>query len=221
VNVDAALLRVPWGATEGGRDTLEWVRQIVRHTEKHPLYSAALPGLQGGGSGRGLASLEERLGNPSEHVSGRQCVHLLADWLSSALAALPQSSATASTAVEAASVVATPPPYDGVALGAAAMAVYGAAFDELRGALAIESRDRAELLHALWSHFFSLVQLRSDLTYEAALCEARAAAAALDEAREAAVQAGQRKEHELAALRAEHAKELALKDAQTKNIAQV
>jgi hypothetical protein len=139
-------------------------------------------------------------------------VHLLADWLSSALAALPTGCVAAVPAAAA---------QEGATLASTALAVYGAAFDELRGALAVESRDRAELLHALWSHFFSLLELRSGFVYEGALREAQAAAAALDEARAAAVADCQHGAEAMEALRKEHAKELALKDAQTKNIAQV
>ena len=27
-----------WGVSEGGRDTLGWVRGVVRYTEAHPIY---------------------------------------------------------------------------------------------------------------------------------------------------------------------------------------
>lgn len=41
--------------------------------------------------------------------------------------------------------------------------MYSAAFDEFRRAIAIESRDRAEVLAALWDHFFALVQVLPSL----------------------------------------------------------
>lgn len=48
---------------------------------------------------------------------------------------------------------------DGEALANGALWVYSIAFDEFRRALATESRDRAELLAAMWDHCFALVQV--------------------------------------------------------------
>lgn len=45
-------------------------------------------------------------------------------------------------------------------LADAALCVYGVAFEELQRQVATESRDRAELLSAMWGHCFSLVELR-------------------------------------------------------------
>jgi hypothetical protein len=52
---------------------------------------------------------------------------------------------------------------DGEALANGALWVYSIAFDEFRRALATESRDRAELLAAMWDHCFALVQVREYL----------------------------------------------------------
>jgi hypothetical protein len=49
---------------------------------------------------------------------------------------------------------------DGEALANGALWVYNIAFEEFRRALATESRDRAELLAAMWDHCFALVQVR-------------------------------------------------------------
>lgn len=48
---------------------------------------------------------------------------------------------------------------DGEALANGALWVYSIAFDEFRRALATESRDRAEILAAMWDHCFALVQV--------------------------------------------------------------
>jgi hypothetical protein len=54
---------------------------------------------------------------------------------------------------------------DGEALANGALWVYSIAFDEFRRALATESRDRAELLAAMWDHCFALVQVREYLLH--------------------------------------------------------
>lgn len=54
---------------------------------------------------------------------------------------------------------------DGETLANGALWVYSIAFDEFRRALAIESKDRAELLAAMWDHCFALVQARAPPPY--------------------------------------------------------
>jgi hypothetical protein len=217
---DASAMRVAWGATEGGRDTLEWVRQLIRYTETHPVYvptsGAALTELMEGEPGK--RGIRQQV-FPSLHPTRREDIRLLAHWLSETLASLPASARA--TAAASCGGSGTGGALDGEALAASALGVYGAAFDEFRRALAVESRDRAELLDTMWSHFFSLVQLRSGLAYEAALAKGRHAVAAIDEARYAAAAEAAARAAEIETLKREHEKELAEKDAQQKNIAQV
>ena len=52
---------------------------------------------------------------------------------------------------------------DGEAMANGALWVYSVAFDEFRRALATESKDRAEVLAAMWDHCFTLVQVSPHL----------------------------------------------------------
>lgn len=45
-------------------------------------------------------------------------------------------------------------------LADAALWVYGVAFEELQRQVATESKDRGDLLSAMWEHCFNLVELR-------------------------------------------------------------
>ena len=252
-------MRVAWGATEGGRDTLEWVRSLLRYTAAHPAFASSA-------KDKSIGSGCERLQGPKPWLQPHAVPRAKADlvtlqhWLLAALQHLPDAAA-ASVAAEvphlhtlAAAPAETLPAKKGAShrsksaggrrstspagrggqrdakgiasavpgdsLASAALAVCGAAFDEFRRALAVESRDRAEVLAQLWHHFFGLLQLRASLQHEATVAQARAAAAALTAARrdaEAAVTAAQRSADERID---EHARNLSLKDAQAKNVAQ-
>ena len=45
-------------------------------------------------------------------------------------------------------------------LADAALWVYGVAFEELQRQVSLESKDRGDLLGAMWEHCFNLVELR-------------------------------------------------------------
>jgi hypothetical protein len=80
-----SVIHVAWGATEGGRDTLEWVRQLVRATEARP-FSSAMPVVRQTESDhitahRGLVPLMKQAWQSSERAQ----VQKLASWLSDAL----------------------------------------------------------------------------------------------------------------------------------------
>lgn len=86
-------VKVAWGATEGGRDKMQWVRQLIRFTETHPLF---IPPPVGPGGEEGVVEAELVSGGPGErgikqqvfpaaHPSRREDVRLLAHWLTETL----------------------------------------------------------------------------------------------------------------------------------------
>lgn len=93
---DMSVVKVAWGATEGGRDRLQWVRQLIRFTETHPLLipppaapthqPAAEPMVEaelvsGAAGERGI----KQQVFPSAHPTRRQDIQLLAHWLTETL----------------------------------------------------------------------------------------------------------------------------------------
>ena len=53
----------------------------------------------------------------------------------------------------------------------AALWLYGVAFEELQRHIAVECRDRAQVLSCLWDHGCSLTELRCAVQYEALLAQ--------------------------------------------------
>lgn len=92
----APLLAPRWGATEGGRDTLGWVRHLVRYTETHPFAVTAggtataaaaderAPDVAPDSSGSGF----RRTVFPSLKPDRREDAVLLAKWLEDMVAQL-------------------------------------------------------------------------------------------------------------------------------------
>eukprot|EP00892_Ulva_mutabilis_P008523 jgi/Ulvmu1/6042/UM027_0019.1 len=227
---DLSAVKVAWGATEGGRDKLQWVRQLIRFTETHPLLIVPPAGVATGGGGQGdtVTAEAELVGGapgergikqqvfPAAHPSRREDVRLLGHWLTETLKHLQdnlpkEGLASCEDALQAS---------DGEALANGALWVYSAAFDEFRRALATESRDRAELLAAMWDHCFALVQARAALSYEGVLEEVRHEMAARGEAAQAAAAAADGREVALHGEKADLRKQVDLKEAQLKSVAQ-
>ncbi|KAK9811708.1 hypothetical protein WJX72_008766 [[Myrmecia] bisecta] len=161
----------PWGATEGGRDKLGWVRQLVKYTETHPIY---IPDNRSSAVEFTADHQFEKTVFPSLKPTRREDVILLEQWLVDMMgqltAQLPdRSQASGDQAM--------------VELADAALWLYGVAFEELRRHIAVECRDRAELLSCMWDHCFSLVELRCSLMYEGAVFKVRSEFGALRQQR--------------------------------------
>jgi hypothetical protein len=110
---------------------------------------------------------------------------------------------------------------DKVALASCALWVYAAAFEEFQRAVAVESRDRAELLAAMWHHCFALVEIRAAAAAEAQLTAARRCVDAAESAAASCAADMARVEERLREVEREHAREVELRDAQLKTVAQV
>lgn len=87
-------MKVAWGATEGGRDKMQWVRQLIRFTETHPIFvpppSAAADGGTVGGNAELVSGASGERGVkqqvfPAAHPTRREDIRLLAHWLTETL----------------------------------------------------------------------------------------------------------------------------------------
>jgi rubrerythrin len=110
---------------------------------------------------------------------------------------------------------------DGAVLASRALSVYAAAFEEFQHAMAVESRDRAELLAAMWHQFFSLLEIRAAATMELQLTAARHNIDTAEAAVAASAASVARVEERLQEVEREHVREIELRDAQLKTVAQV
>ncbi|KAL0031101.1 hypothetical protein WJX77_003837 [Trebouxia sp. C0004] len=147
-----------WGATEGGRDKLGWVRQLVKYTETHPIYiadsaSSAVEVLQNG-------SIQKTV-FPSLKPNRREDALLLQQWLADMMAQLT------------ANAPSSPADQAQVDMADAALWLYGIAFEELQRHIAVECRERAQVLACLWEHSTSLTELRCAVQYEGLLAQSR------------------------------------------------
>ncbi|KAF5833582.1 hypothetical protein DUNSADRAFT_10034 [Dunaliella salina] len=96
-----------WGATEGGRDSLGWVRGLARHGERSPLYQT---GVEEMGSLEGAVPEGPRRNVlPSLRTDRREDVGLLSQWLEGMVAQLSSHDARRVAGL-AASTPAPPPP---------------------------------------------------------------------------------------------------------------
>lgn len=89
-----AAVKVAWGATEGGRDKMQWVRQLIRFTETHPIFVPPPAATADSGSGGADAELVSGASGergikqqvfPAAHPTRREDVRLLAHWLTETL----------------------------------------------------------------------------------------------------------------------------------------
>ncbi|GMH45918.1 hypothetical protein BSKO_13881 [Bryopsis sp. KO-2023] len=149
-----------WGATEGGRDQLKWVRKLVKYTETHPLYvpetrTSEIKVTPGEGWSKTVF--------PSRQPDRREDIHLLSHWLTDMM---KQLEVTAIYEEKQDSDVAED-------LANAAVWIYKMAFQELSRQIATECQDRAELLSYLWDQFFTLAELKSAIGHENELAKAQ------------------------------------------------
>lgn len=101
-----------------------------------------------------------------------------------------------------------------------ASGIYGAAFETYQRAVVIESRDRAELLAALWRHASALAELRAATVIQRSNVAAHGRVRAADAAASESAADAARAREELREQREEHAREVELRDAQLEAIAQ-
>ena len=174
-DVDATLRRDARSRRPGRDEPPAWVERLVAFVDDAPVFRT---GGGGGGGGGGGAD-----GAPGPGARTRETIGALERWVDASVERVCREGGDASRRANRAPAHPTrnvgpsddsfDDSFDAEAAAEGALWIYRVAFDELTDEVRRQCRDRGALLAKVWDHFFSVVEARAGLRYEALVADAR------------------------------------------------
>ena len=172
-DVDATLRRDARSRRPGRDEPPAWVERLVAFVDDAPVFRTG-----GGGGGGGGAD-----GAPGPGARTRETIGALERWVDASVERVCREGGDASRRANQAPAHPTrnrgpfddsfDDSFDAEAAAEGALWIYRVAFDELTDEVRRQCRDRGALLAKVWDHFFSVVEARAGLRYEALVADAR------------------------------------------------